>query len=414
MTSRSGFEKVRWAIPKRRRFWRRSRADRPAGSDAAGKQPVITGAAELQPSDAPPYTGPIYVDEVERLTHGTETEREEALQRLAERVESRPDDSVGRSDHALGLAAVGRHTEAIAVFESLVEAEPDSLLFRMNLATTLSKLRHFQLARAHVRHVAEYAADESDRAYAREQLEILDRALLADEENERLAELRRRREIGSIDEEGRVLLVRRLMRRLPRDREEDLAEEATAVLEEGLDQSQDAVALLELLVVPYLRHDPDKRLDRATARLERLAPNSSVLDILGGNLELDAAAPISPDRVNELMGSVMGDDPVLREAAVEDLGAIVASYPGDPYRHSAYAFALCVVGRFDEARRQAERAARDAGEDHVTHFHIGQVLSWTGDKQGAQHHLDLAWRFARNDDDRRDVASVLASYSSSD
>jgi tetratricopeptide (TPR) repeat protein len=383
------------------------------GSDVSGDQPAEVACADnSEPDDPSAYTGPTYVTEAEQLKHGTETERQEALERLAARVESRPDDLVGWNEYALALATVGRNAEAIEVFESLVEAEPESLLFRMNLATTLSNLGHVELARAHIHYLAEHAADERERAFAHEQLETLDHSLLADDQNERLAglqiaALRRRREVGSIDDAGRVLLARRLMRQLPRD-EENLFEEAKTVLEDGLAQHPDAVPVLELLVGLYLRHDPDKRLDQATARLELLAPDSPILEILNGTRQVDSAAPILPDRINELMQNVFGADPALRDAAVRDLGAIVARYPEDAYRRSAYAFALAAVGRMDEARSQAERAARDAGEDHATHLHIGQVLWMAGDEAAGRHHLDLARRYARDDDDRRDVETLLA------
>ncbi len=352
------------------------------------------------------------------MQQGTDAERDEALQRLAAQAQAQPDDLAAWHEYALGLGRAGRHAEAARLFEALVEAAPETALYRRNLGVALSQLGHYQLARVQLQYVAEHSADEDERAVARQQVETLDRDFLADEQNERLAELqlaalRQRRETARIDGNGRALLVRRLLRRQPRHPDEPLIEEATTVLEEGLAESPDAVPLLELVVWCYTQLDPHNRLDAAVARLERLAPNSRVIELLGSNLKVDNAASIPPARVGELIKKVMSDDPAVRAAAVEDLGAIVAMYP-DAYRRSAYACALGIVERRDEAKAQAERAAQDAGEDHATHFNIGRVLWVTGDEAAGRHHLDLAWQFARNDDDRRGVENFLASVSGHD
>ncbi len=318
----------------------------------------------------------------------------------------------------MALATAGRYAEARELFEALLKAEPDNQVTRLSLANTVRLLSQFRLARAHLQYVVEHAPDEKLRKVARGQIESLDRELGEDEPNQRLVELqiaalRRRRETGIIADEGRVRLVHRLIRRQPRHPDESLIEEATLVLEEGLVQHANAVSLLEPLVLCYLELDPENHLDEVVGRLERLAPNSPVLETLAGDRDVDARAPILRQRIDELVGTVMGDDdPAFKQAAVQDLGAIVAQYPSNAARRSIYAFTLLFVGRRDEARRQAERAAQDAGDDYLTHYNVGQVLWLTGDETGGRRHLDLAWQVATDESERRGVESFVAQVSS--
>jgi Flp pilus assembly protein TadD len=348
---------------------------------------------------------------MEHLEHGTDVERARILGELAARAEEDGAELETINVYGLGLATAGRHSDAVRVWGALLEANPENSVLRVNMAVSLGQLGHRQLARYHLTHVAEHGATAEDRDLGRGQLDVFDRFSADGEDDARLLELqlaafRQRRGEGRMVEQDRLTFARRLLAQSYRDPDGWLLAEAQALLEEGREQAPDSVAVIELLTFCYLRHDPEGRLDGVIARLEQLAPFSPVLEVLSGDLDEYPDRPASSQRVDELMAQVRSGDPELSNVAIADLASIVATHPGNADHRSAFAFALALSSRWDEARLQAERAGREAGASHTVHFNVAQILWAAGDKAAGRHHLELARQFASSEGDLEDVAFI--------
>jgi Flp pilus assembly protein TadD len=368
-------------------------------------------------SDEPaPRTLSASGDLLERLKYGTPAEQEAILDELLARARAETADAVDVNEYAFALATIGRHSDAVAIWEALLEAAPDNAIARMNLSVSLSQLGHLELAHHHMAYVAEHGS-EDERGVAQGQIAALERFMEVDAENGRfvalqLAALRERRAAGGMSKDDRMTLARRLYKGRRDDPDATGLREAALVLEEGLLAEPDSVPMMELLAACYLRHDPETRLEDLVARLERLAPDSPLIEILSDQRDAPADRPATEDRVNELMSLVTApeSDDAVRAAAVADLSSVVSAFPDNPSYRSSYAFALAMTGRHDEARAQALRAGESAGESHSVHFNVAQVLWATGNQEAAERHLHQARRFAHDEQDLRDVEFVAGQW----
>jgi len=113
-------------------------------------------------------------------------------------------------------------------------------------------------------------------------------------------------------------------------------------------------------------------------------------------------------RAAELMKAVCQGDASAREAAVEEFSSIVARYPDNTDFRLQYAFALMAASRKEEALKQARLLAHAPSTSHSFYFNLGQVFWLCGDSEQGRHHLDLALRFARNEEEKQDVRDRLA------
>ena len=311
--------------------------------------------------------------------------------------------------YARGLAAVGRPADSVRALQWLVEVVPSEPEFRIELATAHASIGDEQQARQILEALLKESLPEA----------MWVRALM------RLGSLRSTHWAAAADARGRELQRTALRARIasgegtPEDvvrladlalehRADDLSgaalAEAARAIEDALKRSPDHVALLEQLVLIYVLTS-DARRDERLRELERVAPDSPLLEAFSGDegARRDAQAALAL-----LLEQVATGDAVTRAAALADFGARVAQFPGDPERRSAYAMALAIAQQHDEAVEQASAAADLAGESHVIHYNVGQVFLRTGRRKRARRHLELAREYASDAVERADADELLA------
>ena len=317
----------------------------------------------------------------------------------------------------IGLHLAGLNNEAVRIFDALVKEAPGQDEYRLNLATCLSQVQQIALCRHHLRHLAELGTTAEMRQLGREQLDGYDR-FLADTEQDREREVSLIRELrAAIGQSERnpqdfVKLARLLIRRSMLDAKAELRVDATEILEQGFALFPRTVELIELLIICYLHHDPQKRLPAYLELLRTVAPDSPVLPTLS-NQDMEEARRFSGDTLNaanDLLQKVVADDPAIRVAALHDLARIVATYPDNPQYRLNYAFALMAVGQRSDALHQAKTLTRGAIGTHQFHFNLGQVFWVCGDAAQGRHHLQLALNCAASDEERQDVLDRMKAF----
>lgn len=348
------------------------------------------------------------------IEQGTAAERESAIEQLI--ALARQDNNLDTwNTVGVGLHFAGRNDEAIQLFDRLVQAAPANDAYRLNLATCYSQNEQIALCREQLLYVAEHGSTEEHRKLGREQLQGYDSFLGNTEQDRKLADLqvrslRRRISQSSKTAEDFNHLARLLIKRGRLDPTGDCLEQAVTVLEGGTAAFPKDVELLELLISCYLRHDPNQRLDPALKRLERMAPDSRALSILTNQDEEEGRQFVKNNqaRADDLLRQVIQGDQTLRTAALQDLARLVNMYGDNPFYRGNYAFALMVCGQQAAALQQAAILENNPAATHSFHFNLGQVYWQCGDARKGRHHLQLAYDYAANDQERQDVKDRIS------
>lgn len=353
---------------------------------------------------------------LERIRTGTAAERDTALADLASLASARNDIA------SWGAAGIGYHLagdtiRAIQIFEELVKHAPKQAqdTCRLNLATFYSQAEEIALCRHHLLHLAEHGSTAEMREIGREQLDGYDAFLGNTDQDRRLRAVQLRSLRGAIASPRRTaddfVKLAHLLRRSERlDPNERFAREIVEVLERGHAAFPDNVKLLELLVSGYLRHDPEDRLDVALKALEQLAPDSEGLRILADSdgQRTEAFSSRMSRRAEALLQNSLEGELPTRQAALRDLGSLVATFPENPFHRLKYAFGLMMIGRNTEALEQAANLAQRPVATHSFHFNLAQVFWNSGDPRSGREHIRQALHYASNDAERNDVADLVA------
>ena len=316
----------------------------------------------------------------------------------------------------LGFHLAAMHDEATRIFDGLVRAYPGNDHYRLNLATSLSQTSQIEQCCLHLRHVAEQGSTEVIRkersaCYAATRISSAypTAAGGSGRSRSRASGGRFRGPAGrpSRSSAWPACCTRKdssTRRRKPIRTRRTCSNKGAAF--------PDDPRLLEMLIACYLRYDPNRRLGVATAELERIAPHSPVLQLIG-NIDDDEARAFeerNAQRASKLMAAVCEpqNSQAVRDAALRDLSAIVAMYPENPNYRTTYAFALMGVGRYDDALAEARKLNNLPLESHTFHFNLGQVFWISGDSVRGRRHLELALEYASDDQERKDVRDRIA------
>ena len=344
-----------------------------------------------------------------RIEQGASHDREFALAELQSRA-NRSGDPDDWNAVGVGFHLAGEILQASTIFTALVEQFPEVDAYRMNLATVCSLLAQVDLCIYHLRHLAEHGSNEKYRQAGRAQLEGYERSLGLSSEDRTLRELQlrclRQRVNGpfalaaDFRNLGRLLFLEGQV-----TGNQQLLAEATVLLERGTATYPKEVALLEHLVLCYLRHDPDGRREAALKCLERLDPHSEMLAIIKGLDDRQFNKHVDDMRhmTKALLKAVCEGKGEQRRAALADLARISEAFPSNSSYRLMYAFALMAESEMEKAREQAEHIARHEEPSHSFHFNLGQIFWISGDTERGRHHLELALRYAETDQDREDV-----------
>lgn len=353
-----------------------------------------------------------------KIQSGLESEKEAALGELYERVHNSDDDRAWNL-LGIGLLQTGRYTDAVEVFSFLNKNQPDNDLYRANLAASFSYAGQFELARFHYQYLADQAKTEEGRDYGRKGLASIQQAL-KEEENEKtyidlqVAALLERRAQGEAGPNHYHRLAFIYLQREQTPEPPATLAEITALLEEGLAKYPQSIDILELLALCYSRTRNDDRLEATLRSIERIDPDHRVLQIFQNQEEqaVEKYENEMNERAFSLLNQMQSQDQAIRQAALADLRSMVTMFPANGWYRSVYGLALALNGRKADAIRQAEIAAETAGEDHSTHFHLGQIFWNSGDPDRGRKHLELSHRYAGSDEERRDVSELIAHFES--
>src|SRR5258708_39812461 len=350
----------------------------------------------------------------DRIRNGVQAEREASLAQLIERAQlsQQPDDVCAA---ALGMHWAGRNSEARNVFSALVERHPDNDLFRLNLAAMHSQLGEIDLCRHQLRHLQEHAQDERTRSEAREQLAGYERFLGIGKDDLKFKELqlrslRSRVTRGEATPADYLSLGRKLIQASMVEGSRDPLDEAVRWMTEGSKAFRRDVALIEHLVLCYLRSGQERLAHEAAIRLEKIFPRSEVLALLKrqpGDQEVKEWSESMQSRSHQLMLDVQNGDAAKQRAALAELARMVANAPSNPSYRLSYAFALLIVGDRAEGLKQAEALAAQRSDSHSFHFNLGQIFWGCGDSRRGREHLRLALEYAQSEEERQDVHERL-------
>jgi tetratricopeptide (TPR) repeat protein len=368
---------------------------------------------------------------LEAVQNGSASQRENAIEELFGRAR-RSNEADDWNAAGLAFHFAGDHYRAIEIFEALIAHDPTADSSRLSLATCYSQVEAVEKCRHHLRYLCERASTQEMREIGRQQLEGYEDFLGEQDEERRsrrqLIQALRRKvgdpnwensaeaalcrllmpddwEVGAYDSLARGLIQESLL-----CGDEGLAREALAVLERGTKAYPENVSLLEMLVTCLLRFGPEDRLNTAVNTLRRLAPDSKVLRVVDSN-DAESSRKFMEEmdeRVVRLQQTATGQDPELRASALSELRRIVSSFPNHRGYREKYAFALLGAGEKPVALEQAKRLALDVPTNHPAHFNLGQIFWHAGDPERGRHHLELSLRYARSDEDRRDVREAVA------
>ena len=93
----------------------------------------------------------------------------------------------------------------------------------------------------------------------------------------------------------------------------------------------------------------------------------------------------------------------MRRPALSDLRRIVERHPQNLQYRLYYGFALMAIGDREEAGRQAEVLDAEDDASHSFHFNLGQIFYYCGDSTKGRAHLELAAKYANDEQERRDA-----------
>ena len=351
---------------------------------------------------------------VERARTGTPSEQDAAISELVGRAE-KSNDKYDWNLVAMALFEARRFDEAISIFDKLIQAFPAEDVIRLNLATSYSQVSQVGLCRLHLKYLAEHGGTEEIRKMGREQLAGYEQFIgLTEADTElrklQIAALREATSSDGCPAEDFARLAKLFWRAAVLEPDRGWRDQSRTTLEAGVAKYPQDVTLLELLVGAYLSGDPESRLDETLRRLERLAPDSQIFNVLEETSRGDTASwgRDMSQRVGHLLNLVASDDPALREPALSDLRRIVDQYPQNPEYRLHYGFALMVIGDREEAARQAKILDSLDESTHSFHFNLGQIFYYCGDQVKGRAHLELAAKYANDEQERSDTWRLIS------
>lgn len=355
---------------------------------------------------------------LEHIHDVSPTDQQSALQELYREAQASDGDEQTWSDLALGLFHTGHFEDACQLYRKLAEAFPAQDIYLLNIATCLSQMAQPDLCQHQLEQIKIHGNSEGGRQTATQLIEELTRWRRQSVQEQQFADLKRtalqeRVEAGEAEPEEYVELARLLLQQESGDLGDveaatDLARQA---LEQGEKRFPEFAPILEHLAYVYCRTPgAQAQIDAVLQRLQRVAPDSSVLE-LSQSASLEEARAFSQrmrGRAFELMRICEGKDPQLVEAALRDLQKMVAMFAQSPEYRKTYAFALMISGRKNEALREAEILASFGDDSHDVHFHLGQIFAGCGDEVRGLRHLEQALESAPTAEDRQMTLDLIA------
>ena len=341
---------------------------------------------------------------------------EEILGELRRRAEAAHDAAAAAHYQALALAASGQARQAVPLFQQLDEAFPDEDRYRLNLSVAYAFLGQLDLCESELNEIARRSSDPGTLADVRARLAAVsaDRRqaeLEARQASLQTTVLRKKVQAGTASQEDYFLLARQLVGNAGAGTSETGWSEATAFLESASERFPDDVRFLELLATCYLIRYRDEPLNALIPRLQRLAPESSVLAQVKAAIQSEepgAGMPVGSDeRMARAWFQQAAEDQPSAEEAVRELSHLVNRFPMNPHYRMYYAMALFVRGHHDQALHQADVLAPLVGNDYIGNYNIGQVYTRCGQPVKGQHHLEIALAAATTEQDRDDASEML-------
>lgn len=312
----------------------------------------------------------------------------------------------------LALAEARWLSQAVAAFDRAVELRPSSDIDRLNAAIALVELGEMNLALLRL-------APLVDSAQVRDQARRLHDEISAAQRNldrERafaslqIAMLRERISGGTATLADRVELARLLFGLSLSGVEEHGYEQALMVLEPVLAENPRYVEALEIKVAALIYTGDGAGLDKALIDLERLAPDSNILELYERMRRAEDSGERAPRHVSDLLRLASGTGPEA-DAALASLRERNLRLPDDEEYAVALMFAEIAQRRCAVAIELADDLARRRPSTHELHFNLGQVYWMAGDPERGRQHLTLAATLARDDQERLDVVERVAQLS---
>ena len=341
---------------------------------------------------------------------------EEILEELRRRAEAAHDAAAAAHYQALALAASGRARPAVPLLQQLVEAFPDKDSYRLNLSATYALLGQLDLCESELNEVARRSADPGTLADVRARLAAMsaDRRqveLEARQASLQTTVLRKKVQAGTASQEDYFLLARQLVGNAGAGTSETGWSEVTAFLESASERFPDDVRFLEMLATCYMVQYQDEPLNALIPRLQRLAPESSVLAQVKAAIQSEESGAAMPAGSDERMARAWfqqaAEDRPSAEEAVRELSHLVNRFPMNPRYRMYYALALFVRGHHDQALHQADVLAPLVGTDYLGNYNIVQIYARCGQPVKGQHHLEIALAAAPTEQDRDDASEML-------
>lgn len=341
---------------------------------------------------------------------------EEILGELRRRAEAAGDAAAAAHYQALALATSGQVRPAVSLFQELVEAFPDEDRYRLNLSVAYALLGQLDLCESELNEIARRSADPGTLADVRARLAAVseDRRqveLEARQASLQTTVLRKKVQEGTASQEEVFLLARQLIGHAMAGSAETGWSEATVFLESASERFPDDVRFLELLATCYMTQYQDERLDALIPRLQRLAPESSVLAQVKAAIsaeESGAGMPVGSDeRMARAWFQQAAEDRPSAAEGVRELSHLVNRFPMNPHYRMYYAMALFVRGDHDQALHQADVVAPLVGTDYIANYNIGQIYAFCGQPVKGRNHLEVALAAATTEQDRDDAREML-------
>jgi tetratricopeptide (TPR) repeat protein len=312
---------------------------------------------------------------------------------------------------AAALVRAWQTDRAVAVLDRLVAGSPGYLPARIDLATAEVAAG---LADDALRQLLDAAAgsggtERSDGLLEQRIAELREWLRWRDDQYRWLrlqaGALRERLANGPADVTDHAALARSLLALGQASDTDAEVMEAIAVLEAAVQRYGDDVPTLELLIAARLRHgETGERWHDMLRTLERLAPHSKILEVVG-QIESAETATLTDGR-SELVQAVIdrawNGDP----AAMVELRRLYQRNPRDPHCTNGLMFAEILQGDRNVALALADRLAALPDLKHGHHFNLAQVYWRTGRRPDAEHHLELAVATAADDEERHDVLQL--------
>jgi tetratricopeptide (TPR) repeat protein len=333
------------------------------------------------------------------IQSGTPLDKRDAVQKLERAAYKSKGDPQAWYHLALGLAETERREDAVPILEWLVDRDPSADTFRISLSSVYSTLREFASAERHLRWVIANSPQQQNRLLAESQLAGLSDFLGRNPDDIALRDLqataleeRVSSEVASADDYHR--LIRLYFSESLRDSERDWLGSATAAAYRGYLVYPTDVAILQMLVLCYMRYDPEGRLAEIIAALRQVDPSADVLRVGAEAAVFESREHVSSGKLHRLISYALSDDEQLKASAVSDLKLFTREYPGDPAIRLGLAIALSANRKHQELRVQLEllRCAGTVSFDF--HFNLGQLFSSVGDITSAQHQFEIATSLA--------------------